>query len=70
MSGTYKPHSADQIVCQIAGMGIMQVVASGAPPASAPGYGTGCIYQRSDNGLIYTNTGTNLSATWTTVTTS
>ena len=68
MSHRINLQDATGVYLYVPNVGIMGIVGSGAPTNGQAGYGTGCIYNRTDGGSntsIYVNEGSNTSTTWT-----
>lgn len=64
MTGTVTPHSADGIIVDIPGFGIMQAYGDTVPADTSAGYATGCLFHHTDGGAgtsLYVNEGTNTS---------
>ena len=61
MSKKLSPHSANQVISEIAGHGIMHALGTDVPSDNTAGYGTGCIFIQSDstdvNTTLYVNIG-------------
>jgi hypothetical protein len=51
-------------VGRLPGYGTLEAWGAGAPAASAAGFAKGCLYHDVTNALLYLNTGTTTSATW------
>lgn len=66
MSTPLTPHYADvkgRIILDFAG-NICFGIKAGAPTASLAGYSKGCLFVDYTNGIVYQNTGTTASSTW------
>jgi len=68
MSKRHDIQEATGVVMRLAPVGVMYIIASTTPTASAAGFGHGCVWVNTAGGAnttFYVNTGTNTSATWT-----
>lgn len=67
MSRRYNPHSMTDkgILIEVPQLGIALAVLAGTPAASVANYIKGALVIDKTNGLVYQNTGTLASATWT-----
>lgn len=72
MSAKYEPAFADphNSIIRLPGQGEVLSVWQGVPTAGAAGYIKGHIAINAVGGIVYVNTGTTASATWSTVTVS
>lgn len=68
MSKTHEIQDGTGIIVRQNTVGIAYVVNRGAPTAGKAGYAPGALWQDTTNALIYINTGTATSTTWTLLT--
>lgn len=67
MSRRHELQDGTGVLWKVPGIGIMAIISTTAPTASAAGYGPGCIYidrDASAGAIFHVNTGTASSATW------
>lgn len=63
-----KTSTVDTALTDGAGNAVLARGTAANLPTGLAGYAIGCLYMATNNGVLYVNTGTAASATWSTVT--